>query len=90
MKLGASPMLLTSPGETPSYPSIYLDGPDVKALGDYDDVGDTFTATVKVRIASKSQRSGGTPSVSLELIEFTPAPKPDAALSKMYPSSVKG
>ena len=75
-----------------SFPSIYLEGKQIEALGlDMARVGSELTMVAKVRVASLSQYKGGEGSMSIEVIEamIKPIePETDAA-SALFPSEGK-
>ena len=75
-----------------SFPSIYLEGKQIEALGlDTARVGSELTMVAKVRVASLSQYKGGEGSMSIEVIEAMMKPvDPDTdAASVLFPNEGK-
>lgn len=72
-----------------SFPSIYLEGKQIEALGlDAARVGSEMTMVAKVRVSSLSQYKGGEGSMSIEVIEamIKPVDTDTDAASVLFPN----
>lgn len=76
-------------GDRDYYPTLYLDGKQIDALGvDRARVDDELMLTLAVRVASTSETKGGSRSLTLEAIEGEAKPKAGArdASSVLFPN----
>ena len=75
--------------EEVSYPTLWLSGSQVEALGLWaHDIGGTTKMTATIRIASKSQDSGDERRVTIELVDADVKRPEGINADRMFPSVV--